>query len=317
MRRITLLFAMAVIVIVAIPYLILSFLSLEKGETIPGNDSGNNGTANRTISVYMVSEKRTIELPLEEYVTCVVASELPAGFEKEALKAQAVASRTYGIARQGSLCNTVHCQVFETKETIARKKGEEWMNTNWEKIESAVKETEGQVLYYDGKLASQVMFHSSTGGRTENSEEVFVSAVPYLRSVSSPYENEATHRDDEYTFTVYEFADVINNRNDLNKVTAEDVKNMKITKRTEGGNVACLKIGQNELDGKTVRNLFNLASANFRIHMDETNVVIISTGYGHGVGMSQYGANGMAKKGYNYKQILKHYYKGIEIKQLQ
>ncbi len=237
-------------------------------------------------------------------------------FEKEALKAQAVAARTCALARQGSLCNTVHCQVFETKEQITAEKGEEWMAAYWDKLQSAADETAGQVMYYDGELASHVMFHSSSGGRTEDSEDVFTTAVPYLRSVDSPYEDEASHRSDQKLYKISDFIATINALG-FAEVDEEDVRNMSVTQRTAGGSVAILKIGENEITGKRARKIFKLSSANFDITTDENNVIITTIGYGHGVGLSQYGANGMAKKGYNYEEILMHYYTGVEIKQVE
>lgn len=130
---------------------------------------------------------------MEEYVACVVASEMPSDFETEALKAQAVAARTYASARKQEfeagkcshydegayVCNTTHCQVYRTEEGLREVKGDEWMEKNFPKILSAVYETAGEVLYYDGSLVEQPLFFSSGGERTENSEDVFVSAVPY------------------------------------------------------------------------------------------------------------------------------------------
>ena len=313
MKRAAYFLTLAVIVVVAIPYMIVAIFSSAGDGEEAGQDE-NTPVYSKNISVYMKDQGQTIELPLEEYVACVVACEMPAGFEKEALKAQAVAARTYGLARQGSLCNTVHCQVFKTKEQITAEKGDEWMAAYWDKLQATANETAGQVIYYDGELASQVMFHSSSGGRTEDSEEVFVTAVPYLRSVDSPYEDDATHRSDQKLFKISDFITTINGLG-FAEVNEEDVRNMSITQRTAGGSVAILKIGENELSGKRVRKIFNLSSANFDITTDENNVIITTIGYGHGVGLSQYGANGMAKKGYNYKEILTHYYTGVEIKQ--
>lgn len=302
--------AAAIIIVVGIPYLVLSLFS--------SSDDGGKSLEDiysEPISVFLEERNTEIQVPLEEYVACVVACEMPAMFEKEALKAQAVAARTYGLSRQGSLCDTVHCQVFKTKEEISTEKGEEWMNTYWDKISSAAVETAGQVLYFNDEPASQVLFHSSSGGKTENSEEVFVSAVPYLRSVDSPYEEEATHRNDETTFTLENFANVINGQSGVVPVTIEDIGRMEITLLTTGGRVAAIKIGENEFTGKQIREMFDLPSANFKYRIEGENIVITTTGYGHGVGMSQYGANGMAKEGYTYDEILKHYYSGTKIKQ--
>lgn len=308
------LMAAVIILVVVIPYGILSIFSSPETEQNQ-DDSERKYISSTRISVFLEEEQQTVDLPLEEYVSCVVASEMPASFALEALKAQAVAARTYGLARQGSLCDTVHCQVYRSKEEIRALKGQEWMETYWEKIQDAAYETAGQVMYYNGALAGQVLFHSSTGGRTENSEEVFVSAVPYLRSVDSPYEEEATHRKDEVSVPIGDFVNLINGQYGVTPVTAEDVKGMAILSRNEGQTVAELKVGENRFTGKQIRSMLNLSSANFTFAVTEDTVVITSVGYGHGVGMSQYGANGMAKKGYSYDKILAHYYTGITIEQ--
>ena len=300
----------AIIIVVGIPYLILNLFSSEADGSKSLED-----IYSEPISVFLEEQNTEIQVPLEEYVACVIACEMPATFETEALKAQAVAARTYGLSRQGSLCNTVHCQVFKTKEQLRAEKGDEWMNTYWDKIASAAAATAGQVLYFNDELAEQVLFHSSSGGKTEDSEEVFVSAVPYLRSVESPYEEEATHRNDETAFTLENFTAVINGQSGVTPVTVEDIGKMEIILLTTGGRVANIKIGNNEFTGKDIREMFDLPSANFTYRIEGENIIIVTSGYGHGVGMSQYGANGMAKEGYEYDEILTHYYSGVEIKQ--
>ena len=173
-----------------------------------------SGISDLEIKVLDDDSGKIAEVPLEEYVACVVASEMPSDFETEALKAQAVAARTYASARKQEfeagkcshydegayVCNTTHCQVYRTEEGLREVKGDEWMEKNFPKILSAVYETAGEVLYYDGSLVEQPLFFSSGGERTENSEDVFVSAVPYLRSVESgAYEEESPHKDVEVT----------------------------------------------------------------------------------------------------------------------
>ena len=308
--------AIAVILLNGIPYIVLSDDTEDDGVRVSKSqiekleeeisESGVN------ITVRRAATGQYLTLPLEEYVACVVGSEMYGQFDMEALKAQAVAARTYGLARVGDLCDTVHCQAFATEEELREKQGDEWMEKYWGKFLEAAVETEGQVVYYDGELASYLMFHSSSGGRTENSEEVFPYMVPYLRSVKSPYEDDATHRQEIKTVTVDNFVRSINGMN-RKPIKESDVQKMEITARTTGGRVKTIQIGNNEFTGGEIRDLFGLASANFTYNIEDYHVIFTTTGFGHGVGMSQYGANGMAKKGYNYKQILKHYYTGIEI----
>ena len=311
--------AVAVILLNGIPYIALSDGAGADEERVPKSkvekmeeEISESGV---TITVKRVATGEYLTLPLEEYVACVVASEMYGQFEMEALKAQAVAARTYGLARVGDLCDTVHCQAFATEEELREKQGDEWMDKYWGKFLEAAVETQGEVVYYDDELASYLMFHSSSGGRTENSEEVFPYMVPYLRSVKSPYEDDASHKQETQTVSIDSFVRAVNGLN-RKPIKETDVQKMEITARTTGGRVKTIQIGNNEFTGGEIRDLFGLASANFTYNIEDYHVIFTTTGFGHGVGMSQYGANGMAKKGYNYKQILKHYYTGIDMGQV-
>ncbi len=288
-----------------------------------------NPKYNYTISVLLHDSKKVAKVDLEEYVVSVVASEMPANFELEALKAQAVAARTYAISKaerfktfgndthpEAPLCDEVHCQVYRDKSEIEKIKGEEWMQAYWTKLEEAVQDTTAQVMTYQGMLVEQPLFHSSSGGQTENSEDVFTAAVPYLRSVESPYEELATHRNEKRTFSTAKLRDAIKNAKlgDTGKLKESNIKIQSISK---GGSVEKIKTGKLILTGRQIRTACNLPSDNFTIEYADSNVTFISNGYGHGVGMSQWGADGMAKNGYTYEKILSHYYSGIELKSLQ
>ncbi len=280
-----------------------------------------------TINIYITKEGKTESIDFEDYIIGVVASEMPSSFEEEALKAQAVAARTYSLSkviRSGDsgfpaahpaapLCDDVHCQAYKSADDLKNLKGEEWMKTGYEKVKKAVRDTDGELMYYDGELVSQALFHSSSGGRTENSEDVFASTVPYLRSVDSPYEEEATHRNDQISLSLLDLASRLNSKYQdryTGNFTAADIK---IQSRTEGGNVSAFTVGNASYTGREIREALELASANFTVSAEGETVVFTTNGYGHGVGMSQYGANGMAKEGYNYREILSHYYTGVKI----
>ena len=286
-----------------------------KGLTVPG-----------TIKVYRHLTGKTETIPFEDYVKGVVAGEMPADFEMEALKAQAVAARTYSLSKvirsgeggnpdhpSAPVCDDTHCQVYRSPEELKEIKSAEWMDTGWHKIEEAVDSTKGQLLYYQGALVEQPLFHSSSGGKTENSEDVFVSALPYLRSVDSPYETAAPHQDEQVILSLSELLQKIKSSSSGKNVGAVDSKNLKVISRSEGGRVLEIQIGSVFLKGREFRDLFGLRSANFTISLQGNDVVITTEGYGHGVGMSQWGANGMAQTGYNYIEILKHYYTGVEV----
>ena len=281
----------------------------------------------KTISVYRTESGSVDKLPFEEYIKGVVSCEMPSTFHSEALKAQAVAARTYSAAKvinsetygnpsahpSAPLCDSTHCQVFKTEKELRNIKGSEWMKDGYEKICDAVDDTKGKLLYYKGELVQQALFHSSSGGATENCEDVFTAAVPYLVSVESPYEDEATHQDEETSFTVSEFASLVRSAypsTDFGNISSD---NIKIISRSSGNRVDKIKVGSGALTGRQIREALGLSSANFTIDISGDTITFTSNGSGHGVGMSQYGADGMAKKGYSYKKILSHYYSGTEI----
>jgi len=187
------------------------------------------------------------------------------------------------------------------------------MDTGWPKIQEAVDSTKGQLMYYQGALVEQPLFHSSSGGKTENSEDVFVSALPYLRSVDSPYETAAPHQNEQIEVALSEFKQKIkqsNPKHDLGTVSSDTVK---VIERSAGGRVAAIQVGNLTIKGREIREIFGLRSANFIVSVQGDAVLFTTDGYGHGVGMSQYGANGMAQAGYKYIDILTHYYSGVEI----
>lgn len=277
------------------------------------------------ISVYRHASGKTESIAFEDYVKGVVAGEMPASFEMEALKAQAVAARTYSLSkviRSGNggnpdhpsapVCDDIHCQVYRSPEELAKIKSAEWMATGWPKIQQAVDSTKGQLMYYQDALVEQPLFHSASGGKTENSEDVFVSALPYLRSVDSPYEAAAPHQGEQTEIPLSEFKRKIKafSGKDPGPVNSGTVS---ILKRSKGGRVAALKVGNVTLKGREIRDIFGLRSANFTVSVQGSTVLFTTEGYGHGVGMSQYGANGMAQAGYKYTDILTHFYTGVEV----
>lgn len=312
-----------------LPGLIVVLFSFFGGSSLSEGGNVTRITPPDTVSVFITSSGTVSEIDFEEYVKGVVAAEMPSSFEEEALKAQAVAARTYSLSkviRSGDggfpaahplapLCDDVHCQAYLSPEQLADIKGEEWMDTGYVKVCAAVDDTRGELMYYEGELAHQALFHSSSGGRTENSEDVFASAVPYLRSVESPYEEDATHREDRLAFSLLDLAARLNSAyrdRFTGNFTASDIL---VTERTDGGRVEAFQVGSAVYTGREVREALGLSSANFSVaaSSDGETVTFTTTGYGHGVGMSQYGANGMAKDGSDYKEILTHYYTGVRV----
>lgn len=303
-----------------------------QAKTLPKKDDVDTSNIQResvpaSITVYRSATGKTETIPFEAYVKGVVASEMPSTFEEEALKAQSVAARTYSLARylrakeSGSpaahssapVCDTVHCQVYQGKQDLKKNKGSDWMKKDWKKISTAVEDTKGQLMYYNGKLVEQALFHSSSGGKTENCEDVFAAAVPYLVSVESPYEEDATHKKETETLTISAFAEKMKRAYPGKHFGAVKASNIKIKSRSSGDRVETMKIGAASATGTQVRQALGLFSANFTISIKNGNITFTTKGSGHGVGMSQYGANGMAKAGYGYQDILTHYYSGIVV----
>ena len=271
-----------------------------------------NYITNNTIRVKNEKTNQIITLPFEEYIKGVVAGEMPATFELEALKAQAVASRSYAMYQMTAtkdkdydVLNTTANQVYLTDQELKNN----WKNEYEQKINKinkAITETTGEYLTYKGQIVNAMFFSTSTG-KTENSEEVFVSALPYLRSVDSKWDEASPVYTDTYTFDLKDF---------YSKLSLPYNENLKIeiTAKTSTGRIKKLKINDQELNGRDLATKLSLRSNYFTITQNNDKITINTKGFGHGVGMSQYGANGMAKEGYKYDQILKHYYQNTEIK---
>lgn len=281
------------------------------------------------VKVFMSKENTVKEINLEVYVAGVVAAEMPATFGLEALKAQAVAARTYALAHVtqlggtlckngygANLCDTTHCQAYMTKEERMKL----WDNNsaqeqdNWNKIELAVESTLGQVLTYNDSLVMEPYYFATSSGKTENSEEVFSNSVPYLRSVESPGEERSSNFKTSNTFKYKEISQIINNNYNNAKVTSDKIKNqIAVIDRSEAGSVKNIKVGSITMTGSKFRTMLGLKSSNFEIKFNSSGIEIDCSGYGHGVGMSQWGADAMAKQGKNYIEILTHYYQGTMV----
>ncbi len=279
------------------------------------------------VKVFISKENTIKELNLEEYVTGVVAAEMPAEFDVEALKAQAVAARTYALAHVtelggalckngngANLCDTVHCQAYMTKEERIKLWPKSSGEKYWDKIEMAVKSTQGQVLTYNNSLVMEPYYFATSSGKTENSEEVFSNSIPYLRSVDRGGEERAPKFKSSKIFKYKELSEIINKNYNNAKVTSASIKKqITILERTEAGSVKNIKVGSITMTGSKFRTMLGLNSSNFEIKFNSNDVEIDCSGYGHGVGMSQWGADAMAKEGKNYIEILNHYYQGTAI----
>ena len=271
-----------------------------------------NFSQNSVVRVFDEESNTISYVPIEEYVVGVVAGEMPIEFELEALKAQAVAARSYvmiqmerNIKKDYDVVDTVMNQVYLDKEYLITA----WKNSyteNINKVKTAVLETKGEYISYNDKVA-EALFFSTSPGVTENSEDVFTNKVAYLRSVESIWDEISPVYTSNTTYTLKEFYNLLN-------LDYNEELNIEITNKTSTGRVKKIKINGKELTGSYVCSKLGLRSTFFEIIKEDNKIIIKNKGYGHGVGMSQYGAQGMAKAGYTYQDILKHYYTGIEIK---
>lgn len=290
----------------------------------------NNG-GGPEVSVYITSKDKIETMCLEEYVRGVVCGEMPAEFNVEALKAQAVAARTFALAHMecyggrkydgakgGDVNDTVDCQVYMNKENRLADWPESKKGEYWNKITDAVKATAGQVLTYNGQVLEAPYFFSTSSGRTENCSEVFSFDEPYLRSVPSPGEESSQRYKNVLQMSNSEFIKKVNDSNPKAKLNVNNLKKQVVIEDRSkyGGTVKKLKLGNIEMKGTDFRWIMGLYSYNFQININDKTTTIISFGYGHDVGMSQFGANAMAKSGKKYDEILKHYYQGVGIEKL-
>lgn len=273
------------------------------------DNTSTNKTTKSSVSEITVyrSNGSVINLNMTDYLIGVVSSEMPASFNFEALKAQSVLARTYALkAKQTGkkLTDTVSTQSYIDIDQMKNKWGNSF-NTYYNKIKNAVENTNGEYLSYNRNYI-EALYHSTNNGKTESSLDVFGNYYPYLISVSSEYDKNAS----SYLRTINMPLDTISNKLGLS-LNNDSVIN--ILSYTDGGNIKEININGNNFSGKKVRELLGLRSADFDISISDNNANITTRGYGHGVGMSQYGANGMANAGYGYKDILSHYYPGTTL----
>ncbi|MEG0641916.1 MAG: stage II sporulation protein D [Clostridium sp.] len=343
MKKVFLFILLIVCLMIGIPISVVGVSSMKKEpslgnkqviQTKPQEDKSEktevkapiNNSDNLNIKVYYAAKKQTITLPIEEYIKLVISSEMPASFHEEALKAQAIAARSFLVpklknaggkgcpkANGADVCSEVHCQAFLPKDERMKKWGND-AEAKWRKVSAAVDGTKGQVLTYSGEIAKSIKYFSTSGGKTEDSQYVFGYSQPYLRSVDSKGEEVAPNFKSSTSIKREDFVSTIKSKHKNVKIDAKNLeKQIKITGKTKGERVQSIYIGGEVLTGVQMRSLFGLKSAGFTLSFDKANVIFNVQGYGHGVGMSQWGANEMGKAGKKYKDILTHYYTGITI----
>lgn len=273
-------------------------------------------TTNTMVRIKRSADNTIDSVPLEEYIVGVLAGEMPVSFDIEALKAQAVAARTYVMKRlvnnknnDYDIVDTTLNQVYLDNEELKQNWGNNY-TSYINKLKKAVLETSGEYITYDGNIIDALFFSTSVGA-TENSEEIFVSALPYLRSVDSSWDAEVSPVFSENnTFYLKDFYNKLN-LSYSNSLTVEPLET------TSTGRIKTIKINGVTFTGSSVASKLGIRSDYFSINQSNETITVITKGYGHGVGMSQYGAEAMAKKGYTYDEILKYYYKDVDIKNLK
>lgn len=269
-----------------------------------------------TIQVFRAQTDTTVDMTMFEYICGSVAAEMPLAYNEEAIKAQAVACYTNAMRlkkanseSKGDISDdtTVH-QGYIDKNERKEKWGDSYEKYE-KKLQNAVKEVYEKGIYYKNELCV-ASFFAISNGKTEDAKNIWNTTVPYLKSVDSSWDKTATKYPSTVTYTKEEFVKLAKSL----KAEVSKTNQIKITKTTETGTVTKVKLGSSTFTGEEIRKAFGLRSPTFKIKTTDDSVTFTVYGYGHGVGLSQNGANALAEKGYTYEEILKHYYTGITIK---
>lgn len=317
---------LVLVLVIIVPALVVGGFNRE-----PSSDRSENVAKGEhiLIRVYLHEQNKIVEMNLEEYIKGVVAAEMPAEFELEALKAQAVAARTYavksmvafggsGIAEQpGADVSTDfrQSQAWQNETKLKERWGTNY-DRYWSKISRAVEETRGQVATYNGELI-QAVFHSTSGERTASAKEVWGFDYPYLISVPCNWDQKSPRYHDKKEFTLAQVEQILGPETQVVAAMQNGGSGpAQIVSTTESGRVGQVRIGSKVLSGAEIREKMDLRSSNFNVAIEDGKMVFNTIGYGHGVGLCQYGANGMAKDGHDFRQIITQYYTGVALKNI-
>ncbi len=277
---------------------------------------------NTTIQLLHQKTGEIEEVELEKYLCNVVSAEMPASYELEALKAQAVVARTYTLYKvknkkheNADICDTsTCCQAWVTKEERLARWEENLRESNWQKIEQCVNETKGKIITYQNEPIN-AFFHANSGGTTELPVNVWGgSGFPYLQVVQTAGEEGYSQYASEVELSNEELIEKLKTKYQDIQINFQDPEDIKILEHTDSNRVKTVKFGNHEISGVETRSIFGLKSTNFEMVKEANKIKFTVKGYGHGVGMSQTGADTMAKQGSNYEEIINHFYIGIEIK---
>lgn len=286
-------------------------------------ETWNEFNTPKTIKSFIVEKNEVCEINFEEYIKGVVAAEMPATFEDEALKAQAVAARSYILNKiqtdtkhenGADICNNPsHCKAYSSKEELQEKWGNDF-DKFYEKISKCIDDTNNCVMIYDNKIVN-ALFHSTSSGRTENAKDIWGENVDYLVSVASFGDELSPRYKSSVTMSIEEFKQIL--KNNYPQISWPDGSQLiGEARRSEAGGIISMDIANITLSGNEIRNIFSLRSTNITFDITDCDVTLNVVGNGHGVGMSQYGANYLATQGKTYIEILKTYYSGVEVVKL-
>ena len=332
MRKVLLFILIFIIIIFLIPIIFLNKRIL----TVGVDDSVRPETEELSIEEYDYSKYNKIkllhkkigeveEINLDEYIANVVSAEMPVKFDIEALKAQAIVARTYTIYKitkskkhkEADICDdSTCCQAWIAKEDRLKKWSKDKANDNWNKIIKAVNDTKGKIITYKGKPIN-AFFHANSGGKTDVPLYVWGGeGYPYLQVVETSGEENYSEYRSEAEFTKKEFEEKIKAKHKDFKIDYKQENCISIKERDDSNRVKTVKIGNLNLSGVEARTILGLRSANFEVQILEDKIKFTVIGYGHGVGMSQTGADSLAKQGKNYEEIIRHFYKDVEIREM-
>ncbi|RXT04377.1 stage II sporulation protein D [Ammoniphilus sp. CFH 90114] len=322
MKRIGIGLAVILIIVLVIPAIvtILAPDAPEMKHAQPDMPSPSQLENQIQISVYRTESKKVDTYPIEEYIVGVLSAEMPADFELEALKAQAMAARTYIVRRiagkdfkdvpEGAhVTDTVQHQVFLDDQQRRAAWGTDY---SWksQRIRQAVVETQGKVLTFEGKPIDATFF-STSNGYTENSEEYWANKIPYLRSVEVPWDKQSPRYQWTNAFSLAEVEKKLGVK--IAATASAPTSWYKVLETTTGNRVGKVQIGDKTFTGKEIREKLGLPSSSFNWDMKNGKLMVTTYGYGHGVGMSQWGAHGMAQSGKTATDIVHYFYQGIAI----
>ena len=301
-----------IISVIFIPFIITSFFYEYKVKNI---QSGFNSNKDETV-VRVLTKNNTVEkINLEDYLVGVVSGEVPVSFEKEAIKAQAVAARTYALKQienhknyEYDVKDDTSSQVYQTDEELRNKWGNNY-DEYVKKIKECVKETEGEYVSYNNEVI-YAFFFSTSNGKTEDNKNVFGKDLPYLKVVDSSFDESETKN---FTTVKTVSLDDFYKQLDLEK---SDELNITDIVKTESGRISSIMVNGKAFTGRDFQKRLSLRSNDFTIQKNNENISITTKGFGHGVGMSQYGANALAKRHKTYDEILKYYYQGTNLQKL-